>query len=108
MKLFIIEIHWSRRRPMPGMPASGVTTARVRSSSLTKAIQSATSHFKRQHGVIHQIDRAAEKQDPAGIYAESARRDCGSGQDYGICPACGKGHGHVVMSSGETLQSTAL
>lgn len=23
--------------------------------------------------------------------------NCGSGQDYGICRACGRGHGHVIF-----------
>ena len=26
--------------------------------------------------------------------------NCGSGQDYGICTVCGKGHGHVVFTAG--------
>jgi hypothetical protein len=26
-------------------------------------------------------------------------RDCGSGQDYGICKVCGQGHGHILMQN---------
>jgi hypothetical protein len=102
MKLFLIDIHWSRRRPMPGMESSGVTTYRTRAASLTKASLAASNNFRRQHGAIHQIDRIAEKPDPAGIFADGpARVDCGSGQDFGICKSCGHGHGFVLMQSGQ-------
>ena len=27
--------------------------------------------------------------------------NCGSGQDYGICTVCGKGHGHVIFDASQ-------
>jgi hypothetical protein len=37
--------------------------------------------------------------------AATLRQDCGSGQDYGICKVCGKGHGFSLIRNG---QPTAL
>jgi hypothetical protein len=37
--------------------------------------------------------------------AAGTRIDCGSGYDYGICPVCKRGHGHVLIRNG---QPTAL
>lgn len=31
--------------------------------------------------------------------AASIHRDCGSGHDYGICPACQRAHGYVAYSN---------
>jgi hypothetical protein len=33
------------------------------------------------------------------------RIDCGSGYHYGICPKCGQGHGHVLVSTVPEKQS---
>jgi len=33
--------------------------------------------------------------------AAATRIDCGSGYDFGICPKCGKGHGHVLIANGK-------
>jgi hypothetical protein len=33
------------------------------------------------------------------VPADPRRHDCGSGHDYGICPACGKGHGYTLFSA---------
>lgn len=37
----------------------------------------------------------------------ATRVDCGSGHDYGICPKCKEGHGHVVMRDGIVLEHSA-
>jgi hypothetical protein len=35
-------------------------------------------------------------------------RDCGSGQSYGICSKCGKGHGYVAHQSKPTAPAIGL
>jgi len=31
----------------------------------------------------------------------ATRRDCGADHPYGICPVCGKGHGHILYQDGK-------
>lgn len=45
---------------------------------------------------IHRARRTASLQTRSYPY-----RDCGSGQHYGICTVCGKGHGHILYQDGK-------
>ena len=67
----------------------------------------AKTKFMRKHGTHCEITATEEFADPAGLFKSTAEtpagfelRDCGSGQSYGICKVCGKGHGAVLMSGG--------
>ena len=51
--------------------------------------------------VIHKARRTASLQ----TRQSSTYVDCGADHPYGICPKCGKGHGHVLIKNG---QPTAL
>ena len=95
--LFLINIHWTRRAPHPDKPASGKSTIPTAARYRTAAFRKAQREFRKKYANHLEITDTTEVQDPAGIYAE--RRDCGSGQDYGICRECGRGHGFILMSS---------
>lgn len=47
---------------------------------------------------IHQITGEFPEPPPRRV-------DCGSGHDYGICPVCKQGHGHVLIRNGRTTSS---
>lgn len=49
---------------------------------------------KIMHRQCHSEYRLVEAAPDAMAYV-----NCGSGQDYGICTVCGKGHGHVAFSA---------
>jgi hypothetical protein len=88
--------------PVPGSPAAreAETTADKTEKRAENAAGTATI-------VLDDINKAIEKQDPAGIYQETFQvRNCGSGHNYGVCPICKQGHGHVLMERG--IYSAAL
>jgi hypothetical protein len=96
--LFIIEIKWKRRRPQSGEEPTGITTYAEFARSLTAAKNKAGRKFRQHYGAHRTIQTTSEQADPAGLYSD--RIDCGSGQNYGICQICGKGHGIPVMQDG--------
>lgn len=105
--LYLINIHWRRRVPAEGRPLTGKSTYPVASRNYATAEGKAKSQFLRKYGNHLQITGTKEFEDPAGIFksvndppATFVRNDCGSGQHYGICHFCGKGHGTVLMTEG--------
>ena len=107
MALFLIDISWQRRQPDPDRENTGTKTYAEYARSLTRATTQACKKFRRHYGMHLAITQTAEKPDPAAIYQETIQvRDCGSGHDFGVCPICKKGHGHVLMERG--IYSAAL
>lgn len=106
--LYLINIHWKRRTPHPDKPQTGRSTYPENARTLQAGKNKAVKKFNRHFGMNLAIENVAEMADPAGVF--TGRRDCGSGQDYGICTACGRGHGHILMQSGipSSLVTAAL
>jgi hypothetical protein len=67
--LFLIDIHWTRRTPDPERKNTGHTTYAEFAKTLTRATSQATKKFRRHYGLHLQIERTAEKQDPAKIFS---------------------------------------
>ena len=103
--LYLIDITWTRRAPQPGEAPTGTTTQAEFARSLQAAKNKASKKFRQHYGAHRRIETVTEQADPAGIYQD--RIDCGSGQDYGICRICGKGHGIAIMQDGIASASLA-
>ena len=97
--LYLIDIHWHRRQAEQGRSNKGRATYPMNARNLQAAKNKAIRNFNRHLGLHLAIDEVSEFQDPAGILTTPTLRDCGSGQDYGVCQACGRGHGAVVFAT---------
>jgi hypothetical protein len=99
--LYLIDITWNRRTPETDRPKTGVETVAMAGRSFTVAKGKAVRKFNLHFGMHLAIQKVTEKQDPAQIHQDGYKRiDCGSGQHFGICRKCGKGHGTVLMERG--------
>jgi hypothetical protein len=103
--LYLIDIKWKRRAPQPGEEPTGTTTQAEFARSSRAAINKAGRKFRQHYGAHRLIQSVSEQAEPATTQHE--RIDCGSGQDYGICQICGKGHGIAIMQDGLASASLA-
>jgi hypothetical protein len=101
MGLFLIDIHWQRRAHEDGRERKGIAQYAENGRTFTAAKNKAIRKFNRHLGLHLRIDKTEEHQDPAQIFVSDYDRvDCGSNHPYGICPACGCGHGTVLVRNG--------
>lgn len=69
--LYLINIHWTRRKAEEGRPHKGRATYPEQARTLTAARNKAVRKFNRHFGMHLSIDQVAEFQDPAGIFSEN-------------------------------------
>ena len=100
MALFIIDIQWDRRRPEAGSDNTGTTIQVEYARNLKRATNQACGKFRRHYGAHRAITGTSQRTDLAIPKPSPLYVDCGSGQDYGICRKCDKGHGHVLIRDG--------
>jgi hypothetical protein len=112
MSLYLIDVHWQRRSPEAGRAQIGFSSYAMAGRTFSIAKSKVIRKFNRHFGMHLAVVKAVEKQDPAGIFGGSVGvppassshgfelRDCGAFHPFGICPACGQGHGTVLMSAG--------
>lgn len=66
--LYLINIHWTRRKAEEGRPSKGRATYPENARTLNAAKTKAVRKFNRHYGMLLTIDEVAEVQDPAGIH----------------------------------------
>jgi hypothetical protein len=66
--LYLIDIHWQRRKPEADRPQTGSSTYAMAGRTFNIAKGKAIKKFNRHFGMHLAINKTVEKQDPAGIF----------------------------------------
>jgi hypothetical protein len=70
--LYLINIHWTRRKAEEGRPHKGRATYPENARTFQAAKNKAVKKFNRRFGLHLAIEQVAEFQDPAGIFSSTA------------------------------------